>query len=49
LSPIVVVPKKNSKLRVWVDYRMFNAATITDAFSLPFMDGVLDTVAGHEM
>jgi hypothetical protein len=49
LSPIVVVPKKNGKLRVCVDYRKLNAATITDAFLLPFTDGVLDTVAGHEM
>jgi hypothetical protein len=34
LSPIVVVPKKNGKLRVCVDYRKLNAATITDAFSV---------------
>jgi hypothetical protein len=49
LSPIVVVPKKNGKLWVCVDYRKLNAATITDAFPLPFTDGVLNTVAGHEM
>ena len=49
LSPIVVVPKKNGKLRVCVDYRKLNEATINDAFPLPFTDGVLDTVAGHEM
>jgi hypothetical protein len=49
LSPIVVVPKKNGKLRVCVDYRKLNAATITDTFPLPFTDGLLDTVAGHEM
>jgi hypothetical protein len=49
LSPIMVVPKKNGKLRVCGDYRKLNAATITDAFPLPFTDGVLDTVAGHEM
>jgi hypothetical protein len=44
-----VVLKKNGKLRVYVDYRKLNAATITNAFPLPFTDGVLDTVAGHEM
>jgi hypothetical protein len=49
LSPIVVVPKKNGKLRVCVDYWKLNAATITDAFPLPFTDDVLDTVARHEM
>jgi hypothetical protein len=31
LSPIVVVPKKNGKLRVCVDYGKLNTATITDA------------------
>jgi hypothetical protein len=49
LSPIVVVPKENDKLRVCVDYRKLNATTITDAFPLPFTYGVFDTVAGHEM
>jgi hypothetical protein len=49
LSPIVVVPKKNGKLRICVDYQKLNAATITDAFPLPFTNGVLDMVAGHEM
>ena len=40
LSPIVVVPKKNGKIRVCVDYRKVNAVTIIDAFPLPFMDSV---------
>ena len=40
LSPIVVVPKKNEKIRVCVNYRKLNVATVTDS--------VLDTVAGHE-
>ena len=48
LRPIVVVPKKNGKILVCVDYWKLNAATVTDAFPLPFIDGVLDTVAGHE-
>ena len=48
-SPIVVVPKKNRKIRVCVDYRKLNAVTITNAFPLPFTDSVLDAVAGHEM
>ena len=38
LRPIVVVPKKNGKIRVYVDYRKLNAATVTDAFPLPFTD-----------
>ena len=49
LSPIVVVPRKNGKIRVCVDYRKLNVATVTDAFTLHFMDGVLDVVAGHEV
>ena len=44
-----VAPKKNGNIRVCVDYRKLNAVTITDAFPLPFTDGVLDAVAGHEM
>ncbi|MCO5580005.1 hypothetical protein L7F22_033871 [Adiantum nelumboides] len=49
LSPIVVVPKKNAKIRVCVDYRKLNAATLIDPFSLPFCDTLLDAVAGHEI
>ena len=49
LSPIVVVPKKNGKIRVCVDYRKLNATTVMDAFPLPFTDRVLDAVTGHEV
>ena len=49
LTPIVVVPKKNGKIRVCVDYRKLNATIVIDAFPLPFIDGVLDAVAGHEI
>ena len=49
LSPIVVVPKKSGKLRVCVDYQKLNAATIKDPFPMPFVDTLLDDVAGHEM
>ena len=48
LSPMVVVPKKNDKIQVCVNYRKLNAAIVTDVFPLPFTDGVLDAVAGHE-
>ena len=48
LSLIVVVPKKNGKIRVCVDYRKLHVGTVTDGFPLPFTDNVLDTVAGHE-
>ncbi|MCO5580035.1 hypothetical protein L7F22_033901 [Adiantum nelumboides] len=49
LFPIVVVPKKNEKLRVCVDYKKLNAQTIKDPFPLPITDMLLDEIAGHEM
>ena len=45
LSPIMVIPKQNGKIRVCVDYRKLNAETITDTFPLPFTNGVLDAMA----
>jgi len=49
LSPIVVVPKKNGKIKVCVDYKKLNATTIIDPFPLPFYDTLLDGVLGHEI
>ncbi|MCO5578721.1 hypothetical protein L7F22_032566 [Adiantum nelumboides] len=49
LSLIVVVSKKNKKIRICVDYRKLNAATVSDPFPLSFLDSILDDVAGHEM
>ena len=49
LSPIVVVPKKNGKIHVCVDYRKLNAVIVTNTFSLPFTDNVLDAGTGHDI
>ena len=49
LSLIVIVPKKNGKLRVCVDYRKLNAVTKVDPFPLPFTESILEAVAGHKM
>jgi hypothetical protein len=46
VSPLVIVPKKNGKWRVCVDYRSLNKATQKDHFSLSFIDQVLDNLAG---
>ena len=47
-SPLVIVPKKNGKWRVSVDYRELNKATQKDHFPLPFIDQVLDTLSGKK-
>ena len=49
LSPIVVIPKKNNKIRVCVEYQKLSATTVIDVFPLPFTDGVLDAVGGHKI
>jgi len=49
LSPLVIVPKKNGKLSICVDYRKLNSQTKKDPFPLPVLDLVLDIVVKHEM
>jgi len=44
LSPIVVVPKKNGKLKIYVDLKKLNVAMKKDPFPLPFTDEVLNTM-----
>ncbi|MCO5584718.1 hypothetical protein L7F22_038650 [Adiantum nelumboides] len=48
VSPIVIVPKKNGKLRVCVDHKKVNAATRRDHYPLPYSKHVLKWVAGKE-
>ena len=48
VSPIVVVPKKNGKLRVCVNLKKVNAATIWDTYPLPIIEHVLERVARKE-
>jgi hypothetical protein len=49
LSPIVVVPQKNGKLHICIDFKRLNIATKKDPYPLPFMEEVLDMVARHEV
>jgi hypothetical protein len=45
---LVIVPKKNGKWRVCVYYQEINKATRKDHFPLPFIDQVLDALAGKK-
>jgi hypothetical protein len=45
----VIVPKKNGKWRICVDYRELHKATQKDHFPLPFIDQVVDTMAENKL
>ena len=49
LSNVVVVPKKNGKWRVCVDYTNLNDACPKDTFPLPWIDQIVEATAGHEL
>lgn len=49
LANTVVVPKKNGKWRVCVDYTDLNKACPKDSFPLPHINQLLDATAGHEL
>jgi hypothetical protein len=44
----VVVPRNNDKLKICVDFKKFNKATIKDPYPLPFSDEVLNTIIRYE-
>jgi hypothetical protein len=48
LSPIIVIPKKNCKLRICIDFKKLNVATKKDPYPLPFTNEMLNTVTGYE-
>ncbi len=44
----MVVPKKNGKLKICVDFRKLNRATKKDPYPLPFSNEVRNIVVGYE-
>jgi hypothetical protein len=44
LSPIVIVRKKNGKLKIYVA-----TTTKEDSYPLPFINDVLNTIVGYEV
>jgi hypothetical protein len=46
LSPIVVVLKKNGKLKICIDFRKLNVATKKDLYPLTFTYEMLNIVVG---
>jgi hypothetical protein len=48
VTPLVIVPNKNRKWRIFVDYWELNKATRKDHFPLPFIDQVLDVLAMNQ-
>jgi hypothetical protein len=49
VSLVVIVPKKGGKWRICMNYRTLNLVTKKDRQPLPFIDELLDSVAGHEI
>jgi hypothetical protein len=49
LSPLVIVPKKDGKLKICANYCKLNIQTKKDPFPLPSLDLVLDVVARHDL
>ena len=47
-APIVLVRKKDSSLRLCVDYRKLNAKTVMDAYPLPRIQESFDSLAGAQ-
>jgi hypothetical protein len=47
-SPMVIVPKKNGKLKICIDFRKLNVIAKKDAYPLPFINEMLNIIARYE-
>ncbi|KAF9763133.1 Retrovirus-related Pol polyprotein from transposon opus [Nosema granulosis] len=45
-SPIVMEPKKNGEYRLCIDYRRLNSVTVKDAYPMPRVDEILESMGG---
>ncbi len=43
-SPVFLIKKKNGDFRLVTDYRVLNAATVSDIYPLPLIDSTLDLI-----
>ncbi len=48
LSPIVIVLKKNGKLKICIDFKKLNVTTKKDPYLIPFIDEMINIVVGYE-
>ena len=49
LANVVPIPKKDVKVRVYVDFRDLSKASPKDDFPLPHIDMLVDNTVGHSM
>ena len=45
-APAMLVPKKNGKLRLLIDYRKLNEQTIKSRWPVPSIEQIFDTLQG---
>jgi hypothetical protein len=48
-APVLFVHRKDGMLRMYVDYRAFNKATVKNRYPLPRIDDLFDRLSGTKM